>query len=70
VVIDGTNGWLLPPDPSAWASALDSAAANPGDLARRKTESLRIAERFDLRKITGQYEQILQRAAGKSVAEK
>ena len=70
VVIDGKNGWLLPLDAAAWASVFDAAAADPGDLDRRKTESLRIAERFDLRKITGQYEQILQRAAGKSVAEK
>ena len=70
VVIDGENGWLLPSDATAWASALDAAAANPQDLARRKAESLRIAGRFDLTKITEQYERVLQRAAGKSVAEK
>ncbi|MFM8886685.1 MAG: hypothetical protein ACKOKC_09775, partial [Chthoniobacterales bacterium] len=70
VVIDGENGWLLPSDATAWASVLDAAAANPQDLARRKAESLRIAGRFDLIKITEQYERVLQRAAGKSVAEK
>jgi len=70
VVIDGENGWLLPSDAAAWASVLDAAANNPGDLARRKAESLRIAVRFDLTKITDQYERVLQRAAGKSVAEK
>ncbi|MFM7374802.1 MAG: glycosyltransferase family 4 protein, partial [Chthoniobacterales bacterium] len=70
VVIDGENGWLLPSDATAWASVLDAAAANPQDLARRKAESLRIAGRFDLTKITDQYERVLQRAAEKSVAEK
>jgi len=69
VVVDGENGWLLPSDAAAWASALDAAASNPGDLARRKAESLRIASRFDLAKITDQYERVLQSAAGKSVAE-
>lgn len=70
VVIDGGNGWLLPSDAAAWASALDTAASNPGDLAQRKAESLRVAGRFDLAKITDQYERVLRRVAGKSVAEK
>jgi glycosyltransferase involved in cell wall biosynthesis len=70
VVTDGENGWLLPPDASAWASALDAAAADPIELTRRKAESLRVAVRFDLGKITDQYERVLARAAGKSVAEK
>ena len=70
VVTDGENGWLLPSDAAVWASVLDAAAKNPGDLARRKAESLRIAVRFDLTKITDQYERVLQRAAGKSVTEK
>lgn len=70
VVIDGQNGWLLPSDAAAWSSVLDATASNAADLARRKTESLRIAERFDLAKITDQYERVLRRSAGKSVAEK
>jgi len=70
VVIDGQNGWLLPSDAAAWASVLDAAASNPGDLARRKAASLRVADRFDLAKITDQYERVLRRAAGTSVAEK
>lgn len=70
VVIDGANGWHLPHDAAAWASALDAAAADAQDLARRKAESLRVATRFDLGTITDQYERALRRAAKKSVAEK
>lgn len=70
LVVDGDNGWLLPPDASTWASTLDEMARDPVDLARRKAASLRIAERFDLGKITDQYESVLLRASGKSVPEK
>jgi len=70
VVVDGENGWRLPPDEAAWAAALVAAAKDPDDLARRKAASLRLATRFDLAKITDQYEQVLRRAAAKSVAEK
>lgn len=70
LVVDGTNGWSLPFDEEAWASALDAAAGNAGDLARCKVESLKISTRFDLEKITDAYEHILLRAAGKSVTEK
>lgn len=69
VVMDGKNGWLLPLDAATWASALDAAAGDPVDLNRRKAESLQVAVRFDLGRITDQYERVLLRAAGKSVAE-
>jgi hypothetical protein len=55
---------------AAWAGALDDAATDPAGLQRRKEESLRIAPRFDLGKITDAYERVLRRAAGMSLAEK
>jgi len=71
LVTDGTNGWSLPLDSAqAWAGALDEAATDPAGLQRRKEESLRIAPRFDLGKITDAYERVLRRAAGMSLAEK
>lgn len=70
VVLGGENGWCLPPDEAAWAAALAAASEDADDLARRKAASLRVAARFDPAKITDQYEQVLRRAAEKSVAEK
>lgn len=70
LVVDGTNGWSLPLDEEAWASALDMAAGHAEDLERRKAESLQVSTRFDLEKITDAYERALLRAAGRSVAEK
>lgn len=70
LVVHGQNGWLLPLDPSVWAAALDEAARNTAELSRRKTESLCIATRFEPEKIASSYEDILMRAARRSVPEK
>lgn len=70
LVVDGSNGWSLPADAAAWASALDAAANNFADVENRKAESLKVAAKFDLEKIVDSYERVLQRAAGKSFAEK
>jgi glycosyltransferase involved in cell wall biosynthesis len=71
LIEDGVNGWSLPLDSArAWADVLDEAAADSAGLQRRKEESLRIATRFDLDKITDQYERVLMAAAGKSVSKK
>ena len=71
LVLDGINGWSLPLDSAqAWGRALDEAASDRAALQRRQIESLRVAARFDLGKITDAYERVLQRAAGSSLAEK
>lgn len=71
LVLDGINGWSLPLDSTqAWGRALDEAASDRAALQRRQIESLRVAARFDLGKITDAYERVLQRAAGSSLAEK
>lgn len=60
VLEDGVNGWSCPVnDEAAWVRALEQAMGDRAGLRRKQMESLRIAAKFDLRKIADAYEQTL-----------
>lgn len=64
VVIDGKNGSLLEPDPTAFARALALLAENPMVLASQRSASRSLAPQFDFESSVDRYEHLLASAAG------
>jgi glycosyltransferase involved in cell wall biosynthesis len=68
VLEDGLNGWVCPVnDKAAWVRALEQAMEDRAGRRRRQEESLRIAEKFDLRGIVDAYERTLAAAASRGL---
>ena len=60
VLEDGVNGWSCAVgDQAAWVRALEQALDDGNGLRRRQENSLRLAAKFDLRKIVDAYEETL-----------
>ncbi len=60
VLEDGVNGWSCAVgDQAAWVRALEQAMDDRDGLRRRQENSLRLAAKFDLRKIVDAYEETL-----------
>lgn len=60
VLEDGVNGWSCPVnDETSWVRALTQAMDDRDGLRRRQAQSLKIAEKFDLRGIVDAYEETL-----------
>ena len=67
---EGGFGWRVSPEqPEALAAALDEAAGQAGaELRRRGEAGRRFGEQFELGKVLGEFEAVLQTAAGNGIS--
>lgn len=64
IVSDNESGWLLPlARPEAWVQVLRELLTNPDQRQRMRQASWSSAEKFDLERITDDYEEVLCRVA-------